>query len=152
MYQNRAEKHYEVLAKGPGAEQSDKIKTLGAFFEKFPNLQVALNQQTFIGTQLSTTPMEDEARRLRLVAQSIDNKRLCLLMDFRQDILENDDLSIEAAIQLIYIVKYKELEALRVVEMAYLWGVSVEYMSRVLKNTETTLVSIKEEFQEILYE
>lgn len=132
----------------------NKIKTIGDFFRKFPNLQFALKQKVSISVPftLTTTPTEDEMRRLRLVAQTTDSKRLCSLMDFRADILDNPDLSVDQAIQLIFIVKYKELGSLDIKEMAYLWGTSIEYMSRVLKRTLKTLNLSEEQFKEILYD
>jgi hypothetical protein len=131
-----------------------KIKTIGDFFKKHPNIQIAIKQkiELIVPVSISATPMEDESRRLRIVASTVDNKRLCKLMDFRKEILENSDLFVEQAIQLIYIARYKDLGDLSIKEMAYLWGVSVEYMSRVLKQTYKKLELSEEKFKEMLFE
>lgn len=138
----------------PPKTSSRKIKTIGEFFKKFPNLQLALTQKVelIVPFSLSSTPMEDETRRLRIVAKTVDNKRLCILMDFRKEILENNDLTPTQAVQLLYIARYKNLGELNIKEMAYLWGTSVEYISRVLKSTLKTLNLSEEKFKEALYE
>jgi len=153
MYKKRAQNHIETLVDKETPRSDKKIKTIGAFFQAYPNLQVTIERQNvYLPFQLTTTPMEDEMKRLRTLVGTVEPKRLAMLMDLRKDILENSDLSIEQALQLLYVASYQELGALDIKEMAYLWGVSIEYMSRVHKSAKKTLLSLKPAMQEILYE
>jgi len=149
----RAKEHIEALVEKKPMQSQNKIKTIGEFFQAYPNLQVAIeHNNVYIPFQLTTTPMKDEMRRLRTLVSTVEGKRLAMLMDFRKEILENSDLSVEQAIQLLYVARYRELGALDIKEMAYLWGTSIEYMSRVHKAAEKTILSLKPKLQEILYE
>jgi len=114
--------------------REEKIKTLGTFLINFPDIQEALNRTDIqLPFQLSTSFAKEETKRLEKLVITTD-KRLATLMKFREEILHRDDsMSLDEFILDRYNKKYgSALKSLSLKEMAYLWGVSIEYMTRVL--------------------
>lgn len=112
---------------------TEKIKTIGAFFSAYPLAQEAyLDTGIYLPVQLTTTPTLDEMRRLKIVATTED-PRMRVLLEYRLDIMKQvENEPIDRLIYRLYREKYRDLlEELSNKELAYLWGVSVEYMTRV---------------------
>ncbi len=127
-----------------------RIKHLGVFFKKFPELKECVVYNSLeLPFQLIDSDTKSEHKRLFKLAVT-QNRRLAILMKFREEIINRDNnLSLDEFIIRRYNEKYgKALEALELKEMAYLWGVSIEYMTRVLN---IALNSLKLESKE-LYE
>ena len=129
-----------------------KYKKIGEFLKDFPDLQdVIVKKNLSLPFQLSSTKSNEEHKRLFKVAIT-ESKRLSVLMMFRREIEAFDaDEQIDTFILKQYRDKYaKELGSCSLKELAYLWGVSIEYMTRVLNIALDKLQSKEKELWEKL--
>lgn len=120
-----------------------KFSKLGEFLSTYPDIQLVLTHTEFhLPYQLTTTPIKEEMKRFKKVVNTLDS-RILMLLEFREDILGRpQQTSIDTYTYSLYTTKYMELEELNIKELAYLWGVSIEYMTRVLNTAKNKLLSI----------
>ena len=129
-------------------KEKPRLKHLGEFFKRFPELKECVIQDSLeLPFQLTDSDTKAEHKRLFKIAIT-QNERLSILMRFREEIINRDDeLTLDEFIIKRYNEKYGEaLGAMELKEMAYLWGVSIEYMTRVLN---IALNSLKLESKEL---
>jgi hypothetical protein len=111
-----------------------KLKVLGEFLQLYPDIQEAIIvKDIHVPFQINTTAVDDEHSRLEKVLGT-ESERASVLMMFRKEVMNRDkDISIDTFILDRYNDKYgTTLQSMSLKEMAYLWGVSIEYMTRVL--------------------